>query len=102
MRERLDAGTPQSEVAILIRQQPHLLVSTLSDALTARGIPFRNEQKEQDLAAEPAAALLFNFIRVVADDRQSAAYGERFDGHRGRWNTARTAQRTYLAYALDE
>lgn len=76
VQERLDAGTPRSEVAILIRQQPHLLGSTLFDALTARGIPFRNEQKEQDLAAEPAAALLFNFIRVVADDRQPAAYGE--------------------------
>lgn len=76
VQERLDAGTSRSEVAILIRQQPHLLGSTLFDALTARGIPFRNEQKEQDLAAEPAAALLFNFIRVVADDRQPAAYGE--------------------------
>lgn len=76
VQERLDAGTPPSEVAILIRQQPHLLGSTLFNALTARGIPFRNEQKEQDLAAEPAAALLFNFIRVVAEDRQPAAYGE--------------------------
>ncbi|MCS3779323.1 ATP-dependent helicase [Tsukamurella ocularis] len=76
VQERLDAGTPRSEVVVLIRQQPHLVGSKLFNALTARGIPFRNEQKEQDLAAEPAAALLFNFIRVVADDRQPAAYGD--------------------------
>lgn len=76
VKERLDAGTPRSEIAILIRQQPHLLGATLFDALAARGVPFRNEQKEQDLAAEPSAALIFNFIRVIADDRQPEAYQE--------------------------
>ncbi|WP_298045430.1 ATP-dependent helicase [uncultured Citricoccus sp.] len=76
VKTQIDAGTPRAEIAILIRQQPHLMGAPLFDALTTRGIPFRNEQTEQDLAAEPAAALILNFIRVVADDRQPTAYAE--------------------------
>jgi superfamily I DNA/RNA helicase len=44
------------------------------DELHDRDIPCRNEQERQDLNAEPVAALVFNFIRVVADDRQPRAY----------------------------
>lgn len=76
VKDRLAADVPRSEIAILIRQQPHLLGATLSDALSARGIPYRNEQTEQDLAAEPAAAMVLNFIRVVSGDRQPSAYAE--------------------------
>lgn len=69
-------GVEPVEIAVLVRQQPHLVASKLSSALTERGIPFRNEQAGQDLAAEPAAALVFNFLRVVAGDREPAAYTE--------------------------
>lgn len=72
----LAEGLYPSEIAILIRHQPHLYAAALGEALTARDIPYRNEQASQDLSAEPVVALLFNFIRVVADDRQSAAYTE--------------------------
>lgn len=72
----LAAGVPPSEIAILIRQQPHLLGGTLFEALTRRGIPFRNEQADQDIAAEPASALILDFVRVVADERQPTAYTE--------------------------
>lgn len=72
----LEEGVEPSEIAVLVRQQPHLVAAALGRELTSRGIPFRDEQESQDLAAEPAAALVFNFIRVVADDKQPEAYAE--------------------------
>lgn len=72
----LNEGVAPNEIAILVRQQPHLVAAVLGSELTERGIPFRNEQESQDLTAEPAAALVFNFLRVVADDQQPDAYAE--------------------------
>ncbi|MFE2089833.1 UvrD-helicase domain-containing protein [Streptomyces sp. NPDC059460] len=72
----LREGTPPSEIAILVRQQPHLVAAALGRDLADRGIPFRNEQESQDLTAEPVAALVLNFIRVIAGDRQPDAYTE--------------------------
>ena len=76
IQEWLNNGVEPAEIAILVRQQPHLVAATLSEVLTERGIPFRNEQTSQDLNAEPAATLVFNFLRVIADERQAAAYTE--------------------------
>lgn len=72
----LDSGISPREIAVLVRQQPHLVAAVLGEALTARGIAYRNEQAAQDLTAEPVTALVFNFLRVIADDRRPAAYGE--------------------------
>ncbi|MDW4903398.1 ATP-dependent helicase [Streptomyces californicus] len=72
----LREGTAPSEIAILVRQWPHLVAAAFGRELTDRGIPFRNEQDSQDLTAEPVAALVFNFIRVIAADRQPDAYTE--------------------------
>lgn len=74
--EWLDEGVPPREITVLARQQPHLITSVLGEHLTAAGIPYRNEQQSQDLTAEPAAALIFNFLRVVADDGRPEAYSE--------------------------
>jgi superfamily I DNA/RNA helicase len=70
----LDGGVPPSDIAVLVRQQPHLVCELLIDELNDRGIASRNEQLRQDLTAEPAAAVILNLIRVLADDRRSAAY----------------------------
>jgi superfamily I DNA/RNA helicase len=72
----LTGGVPPSEIAVLVRQQPNLVAGPLGVALRQRSIPYRNEQESQDLSAEPAAALVFNFIRVVADSRQPQAYSD--------------------------
>lgn len=72
----LASGVPPSEVAILVRQQPHLVGWRLAAELTTRGIAFRNEQAHQDLTAEPASALVLNLLRVLADDGQAEAYEE--------------------------
>lgn len=70
----LDEGVPPSEIAILVRQQPHLVCHTLIEELNNRGIPSRNEQRRQDLTAEPVAAVILNLIRVLSDERRSTAY----------------------------
>ncbi|MEZ0112334.1 superfamily I DNA/RNA helicase [Catenulispora sp. EB89] len=72
----LRKGTTPTEIAILVRQQPHLVAAALGHELAGRSIPFRNEQESQDLIVEPIVALVFNFIRVIADDRQPDAYTE--------------------------
>jgi superfamily I DNA/RNA helicase len=72
----LAEDVPPSEIAILVRQQSKQVTETLGEELRERGIPYRIEQDSQDLSAEPAAALIFNFIRVVATDRHPDAYAE--------------------------
>ncbi|WP_098730938.1 UvrD-helicase domain-containing protein [Brevibacterium epidermidis] len=74
--EWLDEGVPPREITVLARQQPHLITSVLGEHLTAAGISYRNEQQSQDLTAEPAAALIFNFLRVVADDGRPKEYSD--------------------------
>jgi hypothetical protein len=41
-----------------------------------RGTSYWNEHESQDLGAEPVAALIFNFIRVVTTGRRLDAYAE--------------------------
>ncbi|KIQ64258.1 helicase UvrD [Kitasatospora griseola] len=72
----LHEGTPSSEIAVLVRQQLRFVGAALGSALSDRGIAFRDEDASQNLTVEPAAALVLNFIRVVADDRQPEAYTE--------------------------
>lgn len=72
----LAQGVPPYEIAILVRQLPHLLCEPLINELKARAIASRNEQLRQDLTAEPIAALVLNLIRVLADSRRSSAYGQ--------------------------
>lgn len=72
----LDDGVPPSEIAILVRQQSKPVTQTLVAELTARGIASRNEQENQDLAAEPIAQLIFNFMWVLVGERRHQAYTE--------------------------
>ena len=70
----LDDGIKPQEIAVLVRQQPHLVCADLITELVARGVPSRNEQARQDLTAEPAAHVILDLIRVLASDRRPAAY----------------------------
>lgn len=69
-------GVPAPEIAVLVRQHAGPVTTDLRAQLRERGIPYRDEQGAQDLTAEPIGSLIFNFIRVVAEDRQPAAYAE--------------------------
>lgn len=76
VQSQLNAGLPASEIAVLVRQTADLLCAELFKELSARGVPYRNEQAQQDLTAEPAASLILNLIRVIADSRQPTAYAD--------------------------
>jgi superfamily I DNA/RNA helicase len=73
-RERIAEGTPESEIAILFAKQPELYGVTLAAALTDAGIPVRNEQKLQDLAAEPLTQIAVAFLRLVAAPSSPASF----------------------------
>jgi superfamily I DNA/RNA helicase len=72
----LDARVPPTEIAILVRQQSGPITAELCAQLQRDDVAYRNEQDIQDLSAEPVVALIFNFLRVVVDDRQPDAYNE--------------------------
>jgi uvrD/REP helicase len=72
----LDDGIPANEIGILVRQHPKHMTEALTKELRERDISYRNEQDSQDLFADPVAALIFNFLWVVADDRRPEAYSK--------------------------
>ena len=66
---------PPAEIAVVLSKQPELYAEFLMIELGRLGIPFRNEQKIQDLSAEPVARLIIDFLSVVLSDREPDAYG---------------------------
>ncbi|MFW6865874.1 UvrD-helicase domain-containing protein [Nocardioides sp. CPCC 206347] len=70
----LSEGVQPHEIAVLVRQQPHLVCDELITELHARDVSCRNEQARQDLTAEPVAAVILDLIRVLADVGRSSAY----------------------------
>jgi len=77
-----------SQIAVLVSRQPDLYAAPLMRELAARGIPSRNEQQLQDLAAEPAAQLIVDLLTVICGEREPDAYNR--------------VTRLFLASALDE
>ena len=70
----ISSGTPESGIAILFRNQPELYGTALRQMLDAAGIPYRNESKLQDLAAEPIAQLLIAYLETLAGARRPSSY----------------------------
>lgn len=68
-------GIPPSEVAVLVSKQLESYAEQIMAELAKRGIPFRNEQKLQDISVEPAARLIVDLLTVVFADRDPDAYG---------------------------
>lgn len=94
-----DDDIDPSEIAVLVSKQLPLYCDRLQAALIDLGVPFRNEDSTQDLAAEPIAALIVDFLLVIAGQRQPRAYRRLVDivlfdtngddaeyGQRSRWN----------------
>lgn len=93
-------GLEPSEIAVLVGKQQNLYCQKLRAALEVRGVPFREEDSAQDLAAEPVVSLIVDFLLVVNGAREPAAYRRLLDvvvfGHgyddereyhaRSRWN----------------
>lgn len=58
-------GIPPSEIAVLLSKQPDLYAANVMDELQKLGIPYRNEQKLQDLGAEPIARLIVDYLACL-------------------------------------
>ncbi|RTL29903.1 MAG: ATP-dependent helicase [Burkholderiales bacterium] len=75
IQQLMAQGHAASEIAVLVSRQPDLYARPLMDELQRRGVMFRNEQSLQDLAAEPLAQLIVDFLLVVVGDSEPDAYG---------------------------
>lgn len=65
---------PPSEIAILIRSKPDLYIENLTKELELRGIPYRDEQKLQDISTEPLAKLIVDYLSVLYGQREPGAW----------------------------
>lgn len=79
IRTLLENGIAPSEIAILVSRQQNLYCQRLVAAFDAADIPYREEDKAQDLAAEPVACLLIDFLLIASGTRQAAAYRRMLD-----------------------
>jgi len=74
-----DENLSPSEIAILVRNQPGLYCQKLCATLAEQGIPYREEDASQNLAAEPIACLIVDFLLVVTSGRQPGPYRRLLD-----------------------
>ena len=74
-----DEYVDPSEIAVLVSKQQNLYGQKLRAALDARGVPFRDEDEVQNLASEPVANLIVDFLLVAAGQRQPAPYRRLLD-----------------------
>lgn len=74
-----DADVPLSEIAILVSREQKYVCQSLMVALDAAGIPYREEDSTQDLASEPVARLIIDFLLVVCGQREAAAHRRLLD-----------------------
>ena len=63
-----------SDIAVLVSKQQALYCLKLCAALRKMGVPFREEDANQNLASEPIARLIIDFLLVVSGTREPAAY----------------------------
>ena len=67
-------GTKPNEIAVLVRRWTNYMTHPLIHFLQKRDIAYCNNDILQDLLVEPAAAVIFNFLRVVIKGADSEAY----------------------------
>jgi superfamily I DNA/RNA helicase len=68
-----------TEIAVLVSRQQNLYCQNLREALRSRGVPFREEDQTQDIASEPVARLITDFLLVVSGSAQPEAYRRLLD-----------------------
>lgn len=67
-------GIPYSQIAILCNTQPHLYAQKIMRILGERKIPFRNEQKVQDLSSEPLFCLILDYLLILLGEVEPDAW----------------------------
>lgn len=68
-------AVPLSEIAVLVSKQIDQYAASLMRALECRHIPYRNEQKTQDISAEPLAVLINAYLSCLYNKRDPKAWG---------------------------
>ncbi|MHC1563432.1 UvrD-helicase domain-containing protein [Actinomycetospora sp. C-140] len=74
IRSRIELGVAPSEIAVIVPREPHLYLAELMRLLEAHGVPYRNEQAQQDLISEPLFTLISDFLLVVLTKRAPDSY----------------------------
>ena len=74
-----DEGVNPSEIAVLVSKQQNLYCQKLRVALDAKGVPYRDEDATQNLASEPVANLIVDFLLVAAGHRQPGPFQRLLD-----------------------
>jgi len=74
-----DENVDPSDIAVLVSKQQNLYCQKLRAALDARGVPYRDEDDTQNLASEPVANLIVDFLLVVTGQRQSRPFRRLLD-----------------------
>lgn len=74
-----DQGLNPSEIAVLVSKQQNLYCQKLRAALGAKGVPYRDEDSTQNLASEPVANLIVDFLLVVVGRRQPRPFQRLLD-----------------------
>lgn len=74
-----DEGVDPAEIAVLVSKQQNLYCQKLRAALDAKGVPYRDEDATQNLASEPVANLIVDFLLVAAGQRQPGPFQRLLD-----------------------
>lgn len=74
-----DQDLNPSEIAVLVSKQQNLYCQKLRAALDAKGVPYRDEDSTQNLASEPVANLIVDFLLVAAGQRQPEPFQRLLD-----------------------
>jgi superfamily I DNA/RNA helicase len=69
-----DEAAEPSNIVVLVSKQQNLYCQELRAALSARSVPFREEDRTQDVASEPVVRLITDFLLVVGGRAQPEAY----------------------------
>ncbi len=74
-----DEGVNPSEIAVLVSKQQNLYCQKLRAALDANGVPYRDEDATQNLASEPVANLIVDFLLIAVGQRQPGPFQRLLD-----------------------
>jgi superfamily I DNA/RNA helicase len=74
-----DEGVDPSDIAVLVSKQQNLYCQKLRAALGANGVPYRDEDATQNLASEPVANLIVDFLLIATGQRQPGPFQRLLD-----------------------
>jgi superfamily I DNA/RNA helicase len=72
--EALDAGTPHTEIAVVVAKQLDLYATALKAELDAQAVSYRDEARDQDVFADPITRLVYDLLTVVITRHQPQSY----------------------------